>query len=280
MVSGACLCGALRYTVEGPLTDLVHCHCSRCRKHHGAPFASFVAAQARGFRWLTGADHVQTYRSSPAGVRPFCPTCFAVAPTVAGETVYLPAGNLEDPLAELRAVHAYVGSKASWHTLADDLPRYDAAPPGRSSLEVEWPAPPTLASGVHGSCLCGDVRFAVEGRPTRFMLCHCSRCRRGRSAAHGANTFYPLAQFSWLAGQSQVRAYRLPEAARFALAGCVRCGSGAPVIREGVPFVLVPAGLLDGDPGLRPEAHIHVASGAAWYPFHDDLPQFAELPPA
>lgn len=86
---------------------------------------------------------------------------------------------------------------------------------------------------------------------------------RGRSAAHGGNAFYPLAQFAWLSGQSQVRNFNLPEAARFAVAGCTRCGGGAPVIREGAPFVLIPAGILDGDPGARPNAHIHVASNAS-----------------
>lgn len=47
-----------------------------------------------------------------------------------------------------------------------------------------------------------------------------------------------------------------------------------------MPFVLVPAGLLDTDPGARPEAHIHVASKAPWFTIADALPQFAELPPS
>lgn len=112
-----------------------------------------------------------------------------------------------------------------------------------------------------------------------MMLCPCSRCRRGRSAAHGGNSFYPWAQLVWLSGQRQVRNFHLPEAARFTVAGCTRCGGGAPVLREGVPFVLIPAGILDGDPGARQDAHIHVASNASWYPFKDDIPQFLALPP-
>lgn len=279
MISGACLCGGLRYQVEGPMRSLVHCHCSMCRKHHGAPFASFVRGATAGFRWLAGESTVVTYRSSADGVRPFCPTCFAVAPTVLGDDVFLPAGNLIGELGDVGGAHVFVESKAAWHTIADGLPQFDAMPPGWPVPVVERPPPPALASGVSGSCLCGDVGFAVEGPPARFMQCHCSRCRRGRSAAHGANAFYPQAQFRWLAGEDRVRSYRVPEAARFALAACVRCGGGAPVVREGVPVVLVPMGLLDGDPGARPEAHIHVASGAPWYAIHDDLPQFAELPP-
>lgn len=280
MINGACLCGALRYTVEGPFKNLMHCHCSMCRKHHGAPFATFVGASASGFRWISGEDTVVEYKSSEEAVRRFCPTCFSVAPLSQGKDVYMPAGNLDGDLGDVGGMHVFVGSKAPWHTIADDLPQHDTTPPGWPLPTVNRPAPPVLASGVHGSCLCGDVTFKVEGRPARFMLCHCSRCRRGRSAAHGGNTFYPAAQFTWLSGQSQVRSYKVPEAARFVVAGCTRCGGGTPVVREGVPFVLIPAGILDGDPGARPEAHIFVTSGASWYKFRDAIPRFAELPPA
>ena len=40
----------------------------------------------------------------------------------------------------------------------------------------------------------------------------------------------------------------------------------------------LPLGLLDGDPGIRPQQHVHVASKAPWFTISDDLPQFAELP--
>jgi hypothetical protein len=85
-------------------------------------------------------------------------------------------------------------------------------------------------------------------------------------------------QFTWERGRDSVRSYSPPDAKRFAAAFCVRCGGGAPVERENVPFVLVPAALFDADPGARPQAHIHVASKAPWYSIHDALPQFAELP--
>ena len=135
-----------------------------------------------------------------------------------------------------------------------------------------------MEGATHGSCLCGAVTFSVSGKPARWMQCHCSRCRRGRSAAHGSNTFYPSAQFEWRSGKELVRTYKVPEAERFAISFCTRCGGGAPIAREGVPFVLVPAGILDADPGARPEAHIHVASKAPWYAIADAIPQFSELP--
>jgi hypothetical protein len=279
MIPGACLCGDLQYEVDGPFTELIHCHCSRCRKHHGAPFASFVVAPKSAFVWRQGEDRVAEHRSSPENVRRYCPRCSSKAPTLGKTAVAIPAGNLVGALGPVPASHAFVGSKAPWHTIADDLPQHEGPPPHWSPSNEPGSPPVILEGATHGACLCGAVSFSVVGKPARWMQCHCSRCRRGRSAAHGSNTFYPRAQFSWRTGQEWVRSFRLPEAQRFAIHFCGRCGGGAPVEREGVPFVLVPAGLLDSDPGFRPEAHIHVASGAPWYTIADAIPQFPELPP-
>lgn len=280
MNAGACLCGTLRYEVEGPFHTLMHCHCSMCRKHHGAPFATFVGAASKGFRWVQGEDAVREFRSSAEGVRRFCGTCGAVAPTPMGDAVFMPAGNLEGDLGDAGGMHVFVGSKAPWHTIADALPQHDTMPPGWPVPAVQRPPVPAVEGATHGSCLCGDVTFAVKGEPARWFMCHCSRCRRGRSAAHGSNAFYPPSQFSWRGGRAQVRTYRLPEAQRFAVSFCERCGGGAPLEREGAPFVLVPMGLVDGDPGARPQAHIFAADNAPWYPFADGIARFDALPPS
>lgn len=280
MITGGCLCGALRYEAEGPLQALIHCHCSMCRKHHGAPFATFALVAARDFRWLEGEASALAYRSSGQRVRRFCGVCGSVAPAMLGDRVLLPAGNLLGDLGHAGGLHMFVGSKAPWHVIGDGLPQHETVPPGWDMHEVVRPARAPLESGVQGSCCCGEVTFSVTHAPARWLQCHCSRCRRGRSAAHGSNTFYPASQFAWRTGRDLVRKYRLPEAERFTVSFCVRCGGGAPVERDQVPFVLVPAGLLDGDPGARPQAHIFVGSKAPWYTFADGLPQYAELPPA
>jgi hypothetical protein len=250
-----------------------------CRKHHAAPFASFVEVDQQRFRWLAGEHMVASYASSPARVRRFCHVCGSVAPTHVGDRLWVPAGNLLGELGISGGTHMFVGSKAPWHVIADALPQHEAAAPGWPT-EVKRPAAPAVEEGTHGSCLCGEVTFVVRGAPARWLQCHCSRCRRGRSAAHGSNTFYPLAQFTWRTGREMVRSFKPPDAERFTLSFCARCGAGAPVEREKVPFMLVPAALLDQDPGARPQGHIFVASKAAWYTIHDELPQFAELPPA
>ena len=73
MNRGSCLCGAVQFEA-GPFDAMLHCHCSMCRKHHGAMFATFLAGKADGFRWIAGEDQLATYRSSANGLRPFCRT--------------------------------------------------------------------------------------------------------------------------------------------------------------------------------------------------------------
>lgn len=280
MITGACLCGALCYEVEGRLQSPIHCHCSMCRKHHGAPFATFVTVPEQGLRWLRVDAALLEYASSASRVRRSCSVCGAVAPAPVRDVVLLPAGNLLGELNAAGGVHVFVGSKAPWHVIADDLPQHDAAPPGWTLHDVPRLAQTRLEGATHGSCSCGAVSFSVTGTPARWLQCHCSRCRRGRSAAHGSNTFYPTAQFAWRAGAELVRKYSPPDAERFTVSFCVRCGGAAPVERDNVPFVLVPAGVFDGDPGARPQAHIHVASKAPWYTISDGLPQYPALPPS
>src|SRR5262245_24473366 len=82
---GSCLCGTLRYEIDGPFSMMMNCHCSMCRKHHGAPFVTFAAAPLAGFRWLSGESAIVDYQSSPNGKRSFCRVCGSVAPMVMPE---------------------------------------------------------------------------------------------------------------------------------------------------------------------------------------------------
>lgn len=63
-----CLCGTVTWEIEGPFELMHHCHCSRCRKAHGVPFATYVVGPAASFR-LRGGEHMVRWESSP-GVLP------------------------------------------------------------------------------------------------------------------------------------------------------------------------------------------------------------------
>jgi hypothetical protein len=283
MAEGRCLCGALHYSVEGPYTSMMNCHCSMCRKHHGAAFATFVTAPIEQFKWISGGANVGTYQSSETGSRAFCKVCGSVAPAAAPEygIVFVPAGNLEGELGATPQAHIFAGSKAPWHSITDEVPQFDEDPPEFGGTPIARPPlEPQTPGVVRGSCLCGDVAFEARGAPLRMFYCHCSRCRRGRSAAHGANVFYPLDAFTWLRGESQIAEFKVPDAQFFAVAFCRRCGSDVPYVSAERKVVVIPAGTLDDDPGMRSMAHLFVGSKSSWYQITDSAPQYDAYPPS
>ncbi|HEX2828616.1 MAG TPA: GFA family protein [Burkholderiales bacterium] len=133
-----------------------------------------------------------------------------------------------------------------------------------------------MGEHVGGSCLCGTVKFTVAGPYTAFRYCHCSRCRKASGSAHAANLVVPKSQFEWLAGESSIKRYDLPGAQRFSVWTCTECGTRVPHAIRTRDDMLVPAGTLDGDPGLRPEHSIFWDSRAPWYVECGDMPHFTE----
>ena len=129
---------------------------------------------------------------------------------------------------------------------------------------------------VTGSCLCGAVRFEVKPPSTAFRYCHCSRCRKVTGAAHAANLFVPAGQFRWLSGESLARRYDLPGAKRFAVSFCSQCGTRVPHPVTGTDNMLVPAGVLDGTPDLKPDGSIFWGSRAEWFVETPALPKHEE----
>lgn len=126
-----------------------------------------------------------------------------------------------------------------------------------------------------GSCLCGAARFAIEGKFDRFMLCHCSRCRKFSGTVHASNLFCNEGKLTWLSGEDKVKFYDVP-GTRFMKAFCSECGSPLPRTRgEGV---VVPAGCLETPVEVEPTAHIFVADRAEWEDELGDCRKFDQMP--
>ena len=126
-----------------------------------------------------------------------------------------------------------------------------------------------------GSCLCGEVRYTVDGSFERFYLCHCTYCRKDTGSAHAANLFSSSAKLTWLCGQGAVRTYRLP-ATRHIRSFCATCGSGLPYSYAGT--LVVPAGSLDSNVPISPDGNIFTASRAAWDHDLNMAPDYAFTP--
>jgi hypothetical protein len=280
MVQGRCLCGGVVFEVTAPLGMVMHCHCSICRKFHGSAFATHGVVPADGVRWLAGRELVHRVRSSATNTRPFCSRCGSNVPSdeVSG-TVFVPLGNLDDDPGARPLAHIFVGSKAPWYEIPGTLPQFDEYPPGFDTPALpDPPRDPVPAGSIGGSCLCDAIAYRVDGPIGLVRHCHCSRCRRARSAAHATNGFVDPATFRWTRGEELLDVYKVPEAERFTQTFCRTCGSAMPRAFPNRPFVVIPMGSVDGDPGTRPCEHIYVGSKTPWYEIADTLPQHAESP--
>jgi hypothetical protein len=128
-----------------------------------------------------------------------------------------------------------------------------------------------------GSCLCATVRFEIEGDFERFYLCHCEHCRKDTGSAHAANLFTTRAALKWLSGQQQVTQFTL-SSTRHSRSFCSLCGSALPMLQMNGTLLVVPAGSLDSDVPIRPDAHIFAASKASWDHSLEDVPSIERSP--
>jgi len=140
---GSCLCGGIKFEISGPLIAPSNCHCSMCRKQHGAAFRSRARAQKSDFRFVQGEELVTFYESTPGSFRGFCRVCgspiinkFSEGTPIAERDLSAPSrygialATLDDDPGLRPAAHTFVAYKAPWFEITDDLPQY---PEGRQS---------------------------------------------------------------------------------------------------------------------------------------------------
>ena len=137
MLTGSCLCGAVRYEVAGPLEDVLFCHCQECRRWHGHISATAAArkedlrlVERRGLRWIDSPS------SDARARRGFCGECgssvFWDAPGLM--TISIAAGTLDGPTGLHAASHWYVSQDADYYELPEDgLPRHRRSGEGELS---------------------------------------------------------------------------------------------------------------------------------------------------
>lgn len=131
---------------------------------------------------------------------------------------------------------------------------------------------------IRGGCLCGRVTFLISGAIREISNCHCSQCRKSYGTAFGSIAVCAFEDFEYLTGMELISSYaQTPNVTR---RFCSNCGSNLPISEHGDPFVGIPAGLLDDDPGVKSSEHIFVGSKAPWWDITDDAPQYTEASPS
>lgn len=134
-----------------------------------------------------------------------------------------------------------------------------------------------MDSQHRGSCLCGEIRFEIEGDFESFYLCHCEYCRKDTGSAHASNLFSSSAKISWTRGDDKVRSFTVPST-RHTKSFCPICGSAVPSLQMEGRLLVVPAGCLDTNVSVRPDAHLFVSSRAAWDSALETVPAFETFP--
>ena len=134
MYLGKCLCGDVHIKVNGKISDIIHCHCSLCRKNSGTAFATNGFINTADFEIISGKASLTAFSFKRGRNRHFCSKC--------GSPVYssndddpsrlrIRLGILDGEVRERPISHNFVSSKASWEDLDAKLPRYDGLEPSR-----------------------------------------------------------------------------------------------------------------------------------------------------
>jgi len=129
-VPGSCFCGVVTFEIDMPTSFCGHCHCTMCRRPHGASFVTWTAVPPKQFRITGGGEKLQIYQSSEHGRRQFCKTCGSqmfcwhdAEDPMKAELIDVALASLHGDIDRMPEEHYYYDSKASWTVVDDDLPK-------------------------------------------------------------------------------------------------------------------------------------------------------------
>jgi len=131
MMKGSCLCGTVKYGLNADISQILLCHCSRCRKATGSAFAALTLVRAEDFKFLAGEHAVKHFDSAPGVGRYFCQACGSPLFTKrenAPELLRLRIGTLDTKLPATPTAHVFVASKSEWFEICDSHPQYAERP--------------------------------------------------------------------------------------------------------------------------------------------------------
>jgi N-acetylglutamate synthase-like GNAT family acetyltransferase len=128
---GSCLCGAIRYEIDGLSGPINHCSCKTCRKAHAAAFTSTAAVDRVHFRWLSGQDKLSSFESSAGKLRHFCSICGShlVAERAAQSHFILRVATLDDDPGQKPELAIWRSHEVPWLDYGPGVHGYAELPP-------------------------------------------------------------------------------------------------------------------------------------------------------
>jgi hypothetical protein len=131
VLQGSCLCGRVRYQLEGGISDITYCHCGMCQKAHGSAFGAYARVLVpEAFRFVAGEELVRRYRSSADVTRTFCGECGANLQFMRDgrPTFSVAVGSLDSEPETRPVAQIWTSCKAPWHEIANNIPGYEEFP--------------------------------------------------------------------------------------------------------------------------------------------------------
>ena len=128
-LTGKCMCGAVQYAVADEFLYAMNCHCSNCRRTTGSAFKPFAGIEREKLQ-VTGGESDLMRFGGEQNHDAHCKLCGSLIYSLVrdGAFVHVPMGTLVDDPTIRPTRHIFVGSKASWFTITDDLPQFDELP--------------------------------------------------------------------------------------------------------------------------------------------------------
>jgi len=125
-LAGSCLCEAVGYEVKDEFIYAYNCHCSQCRRATGAACKPFAGIERNKLRLVKGYDELLIFGKQDSH-DVHCKRCgsFLYSVTREGQYIHVNLGTLRDDPGLAPTAHIFVGSKAPWHTITDELPQFD-----------------------------------------------------------------------------------------------------------------------------------------------------------
>jgi len=130
-LNGNCECKKVSFEITQEIKYFSHCHCSQCRRSHGSAFGSFIEVDKSCFKYNSGTKNIKSYSSSKLCKRIFCKSCgsnIMFLDEAKPDKYYVSVGIINGNPKLPTAHHVFVGSKASWFEINDDLRQHDTYP--------------------------------------------------------------------------------------------------------------------------------------------------------
>jgi hypothetical protein len=125
-LTGRCLCGAVRFEIVPPTKWCAHCHCSLCRRAHGAAFVTWFGVERAQFALTSGEEQLVWFHSSPPARRGFCSSCGSTLffeSTRWPDEIHIALAHMEGAIDRVPAAHVFYDTHVDWFEVGDGLRR-------------------------------------------------------------------------------------------------------------------------------------------------------------